>query len=395
MLEFFEFLYVVGFFDALTTFLGCAENWKRVKAAGGLGIRFRHSDLQPAIVQHADSAPYPCDRRKQVFPCEGGRWMLPPELADLTITMERLVACRSGGALSYLSEGKALPRKIRTALASVQFVQTLPPLIGESDAELERYFNAFVSGGEPPWWYYGFRWFAPAASETPFYRAVMEMLESCSGVYRQMSSTPPIDALLVRGLCAPVGCSAFALHREDEHVHHLNYNLGPGTKLWLFVGGEHEEAVKALGQRLFGDRWPNCSNPLGHVSFFFSPQQLREANIPFRFHIQRRGEAVLTVGLHCGINLGATVCLVKEFCNVRAAREFKRLGKSTRCGCRGPTSYRFTDEQGSEYVELSEAAHTSAIKLESQAHLRADLRVPQKCDRWDQPPIDLDKINLD
>uniref|UniRef100_A0A183BVP5 tRNA-synt_1g domain-containing protein n=1 Tax=Globodera pallida TaxID=36090 RepID=A0A183BVP5_GLOPA len=59
----------------------------------------------------------------------------------------------------------------------------------------------------------------------------------------------------------------------------------------MFVEGEWEEAVNTLGQRLFGDCWPTCSNPLGHVSFFFSPQQLREANIHFRFYIQRPGEA--------------------------------------------------------------------------------------------------------
>uniref|UniRef100_A0A914HIB9 JmjC domain-containing protein n=1 Tax=Globodera rostochiensis TaxID=31243 RepID=A0A914HIB9_GLORO len=393
MLEFFEFFYAVGFFDALTTFLRPADNWRRVKSAGGLGVRFRHLDLQPAIARSASSAPHSCGRRKQVFSEERKDWVLPPELADLTITMDRLVTCRRAGALSYLSEGKALPRKIRTALASTQYAQALPPLNGESDEELERYFNVLVSGGEPLFWYYGFRWFAPAASETPFYRAVMEMLESCNGVYRQMSNEPPSDALLVRGLCAPQGVSAFALHREDEHVHHLNYNLGPGTKLWLFVGGQYEEAVKSLGQRLFGDRWPNCLNPLGHVSFFFSPEQLREAGIPFRFHIQRPGEAVLTVGLHCGINLGATVCLVKEFCSVRAAREFRRLGERTRCGCRGPASYRFTDGQGSEYVELSETAHSSALKFESKARRKADVRVPQKRDRRDQP-IDLDTIDL-
>uniref|UniRef100_A0A183C362 RING-type domain-containing protein n=1 Tax=Globodera pallida TaxID=36090 RepID=A0A183C362_GLOPA len=77
MLEFFEFFYVVGFFDARTTFLGRAENWKRVKAAGGLGIRFRHSDLQPAIVRNTQSAPHPCDRHAEgervganQFPCD-------------------------------------------------------------------------------------------------------------------------------------------------------------------------------------------------------------------------------------------------------------------------------------------------------------------------------------
>uniref|UniRef100_A0A914H9U4 JmjC domain-containing protein n=1 Tax=Globodera rostochiensis TaxID=31243 RepID=A0A914H9U4_GLORO len=156
----------------------------------------------------------------------------------------------------------------------------------------------------------------------------MQLLDSCSGVYPQMSNTPPDDAFRCLGVCAPLGCSAFALHREEEHVHHLNYNFGPGIKLWLFIGAEWEEAVKALGQRLFADRWPPCPNPLGHVSFFFSPQQLRSAKIPFRFHVQRPGEAVLTVGLHCGINLGASVCVVKEFCNIRPPERSKRLAKA-------------------------------------------------------------------
>uniref|UniRef100_A0A914HIV7 Uncharacterized protein n=1 Tax=Globodera rostochiensis TaxID=31243 RepID=A0A914HIV7_GLORO len=69
------------------------------------------------------------------------------------------------------------------------------------------------------------------------------------------------------------------------------------------------------------------------------------------------------------------------------------LGERTRCGCRGPASYRFTDGQGSEYVELSETAHSSALKFESKARRKADVRVPQKRDRRDQP-IDLDTIDL-
>uniref|UniRef100_A0A914GNP8 Uncharacterized protein n=1 Tax=Globodera rostochiensis TaxID=31243 RepID=A0A914GNP8_GLORO len=60
---------------------------------------------------------------------------------------------------------------------------------------------------------------------------------------------------------------------------------------------------------------------------------------------------------------------VKEICNIRVAQEFKRR-HSQRDACpdyesfrawlehslcfRGPTCYRFTDEQVSDYVELSE-----------------------------------------
>uniref|UniRef100_A0A914HM64 LAGLIDADG homing endonuclease n=1 Tax=Globodera rostochiensis TaxID=31243 RepID=A0A914HM64_GLORO len=109
MLEFFEFLYVVGFFDALTTFLGRAEIGSASKRLGALASA---SNIRTCNLQ-----------RKQVFIEERAHWVLPPNLAD--IKMEQLVTRRSGGALSYLSEGKSLLRKIRTTLAS--FGVQVPP----------------------------------------------------------------------------------------------------------------------------------------------------------------------------------------------------------------------------------------------------------------------------
>ncbi|KAL3074095.1 hypothetical protein niasHT_033303 [Heterodera trifolii] len=343
------------------------EKWSAVWKAGGLGIRFRNEQLKQAAARRttgageAQQAVEECQpgtsRRKQQFTAkvyeENG---LPAEIEGFPVQMERIGVCRRDGALSYLIVGNGFNYYIGTVLTTKNLGTEILAFTDESEAGIERYFNEFVSGSVPKnQWYYGSQWFAPPAETTDSYRQITQLMESCNGPYVKMTSLPD-DARKIRGLCAPPATSAFALHREEEHVHHLNYNLGPGLKLWLLVGGQWEKKAMELGKALFGDRWPRCRNPFGHNSFFFSPAQLRKAGIPFEFHIQRPGDAVLTVGLHCGINVG-----VKELCNHRAARQFKLIGQNTRCDCRSSREfYQYSEEQSQEYLEGVKEMESSA-----------------------------------
>ncbi|KAL3091462.1 hypothetical protein niasHS_004867 [Heterodera schachtii] len=365
MLETYEFWMAVNFYAELLAYLRDDRKWSAVWNAGGLGIRFRNEKLKQAAARRttgageAQQAVEECQpgtsRRKQQFTAkvyeENG---LPAEILACRVKMARMGVCRRDGALSYLIVGNGFEYYIRTVLTTTNFGQEFLAFTDESEAGIERYFNEFVSGSVPKnQWYYGSQWFAPPAETTDSYRQITQLMESCNGPYVKMTSLPD-DARMIRGLCAPPATSAFALHREEEHAHHLNYNLGPGLKLWMFVGGQWEKKAMELGKSLFGDRWPRCRNPLGHNSFFFSPAQLREAGIPFEFHIQRPGDAdaVLTVGLHCGINVGASVCLVKELCNHRAARQFKLIGQKTRCDCISSREfYQYSEEQSQEYLQ--------------------------------------------
>ncbi|KAL3085524.1 hypothetical protein niasHS_008454 [Heterodera schachtii] len=294
----------VNFYAELLAYLRDDKKWSAVWNAGGLGIRFRNEHLKQAAArrttgaEEAQQAVEECQpgpsRRKQEFTAkvyvQNG---LPAEISAFPVQMERIV----GNGFNY---------QIGTVLTTTNLGKEILAFTDESEAGIERFFLTSL----------------------------------------------PDDARMIRGLCAPPATSAFALHREEEHVHHLNYNLGPGLKLWLFVGGQWEKKAMELGKSLFGDRWPRCRNPLGHNSFFFSPAQLRKAGIPFEFHIQRPGDAVLTVGLHCGINVGASVCLVKELCNHRAARQFKLIGQKTRCDCISSREfYQYSEEQSQEYLQ--------------------------------------------
>ncbi|KAL3077359.1 hypothetical protein niasHT_035202 [Heterodera trifolii] len=302
---------------------------------------------------------------------------------------------------------------IRTVLTTTNLGTEILAFTDESEAGIESAEETM---------YYGSQWFAPPAETTDSYRKITQLMESCNGPYVKMTSLPD-DARMIRGLCAPPATSAFALHREEEHVHHLNYKLGPGLKLWLFVVGQWEKKAMELGKSLFGDLWPRCRNPLGHNSFFFSPAQLRKAGIPFEFHIQRPGDAVLTVGLHCGINVGASVCLVKELCNHRAATQFKLIGQKTRCDCRSSREfYQYSEEQSQEYLqgvkEMESTAKEKARKVryeqsghrerttskeqlasqrrEQRARQKAEGRVPVPKTKKDGPVvINLDETDLD
>ncbi|KAL3098130.1 hypothetical protein niasHT_029856 [Heterodera trifolii] len=338
------------------------EKEKKRSFAGGLGIRFRNEQLKQAAARRttgageAQQAVEECQpgtsRRKQQFTAkvyeENG---LPAEILACRVKMARIGLCRRDGALSYLIEGNGYEYYVRTVLTTTNLGTEILAFTDESEAGIERVF--FVPKKQ---WYYGSQWFAPPAETMDSYRQISQLMESCNGPYVKMTSLPD-DARMIRGLCAPPATSAFALHREEEHVHHLNYNLGPGLKLWLFVGGQWEKKAVELGKALFGDRWPLCRNPLGHNSFFFSPAQLRKAGIPFEFHIQRPGDAVLTVGLHCGINVGASVCLVKELL----------IGQKTRCDCRSSREFYQYSEQSQEYLqgvkEMESSAKEKARKL--------------------------------
>ncbi|KAL3093244.1 hypothetical protein niasHS_005139 [Heterodera schachtii] len=434
MLETYEFWMAVNFYAELLAYLRDDKKWSAVWKAGGLGIRFRNEQLKQAAARRttgageAQQAVEECQpgtsRRKQQFTAkvyeENG---LPAEIEGFPVQMERIGVCRRDGALSYLIVGNGFNYYIGTVLTTKNLGTEILAFTDESEAGIERYFNEFVSGSVPKnQWYYGSQWFAPPAETTDSYRQITQLMESCNGPYVKMASLPD-DARMIRGLCAPPATSAFALHREEEHVHHLNYNLGPGLKLWLFVGGQWEKKAMELGKALFGDRWPRCRNPLGHNSFFFSPAQLRKAGIPFEFHVQRPGDAVLTVGLHCGINVGASVCLVKELCNHRAARQFKLIGQKTRCDCRSSREfYQYSEEQSQEYLqgvkEMESSAKEKARKVryeqsghrerttskeqlasqrrEQRAKQKAEGRVPVPKTKKDGPMvINLDETDLD
>ncbi|KAL3121856.1 hypothetical protein niasHT_006387 [Heterodera trifolii] len=348
MLGTYEFWLTANFYAELLSYLRDDKKWSAVWDAGGLGIRFLNEQLKQAAARRTTGAG---EAQKAVEECQPST---SRRKQQFTAKMVRIGLCRRDGALSYLIEGNGYEYYIRTVLTTTKLGTEILAFTDESETGIERYFNEFVSGSVPKkQWYYGSQWFAPPAETTYSYRQITQLMESCNGPYVKMTSLPD-DARMIRGLCAPPATSAFALHREEEHVHHLNYNLGPGLKLWLFVGGQWEKKAMELGKALFGDRWPRCRNPLGHNIYFFSPAQLRKAGIPFEFHIQRPGDAVLTVGLHCGINVGASVCLVKELCNHRAARQLKLIGQKTRCDCRSRSSrefYQYSEEQSQEYLE--------------------------------------------
>ncbi|KAL3073809.1 hypothetical protein niasHS_016517 [Heterodera schachtii] len=364
MIEVFDFWYKLNFFNELLAYLRNDNNWKKVSAVGGLAIKLRHEQWRPISsgarrttggeVGQTLGGCQPGGSR--CFVSEGAdASMLPAEIAECKILVDTMKASRANSALSYLMYGNGVVRKVTTIFRKGKEVL---PFIDETDAGLERFFNEIVNGPLPQEWRYGTRWFVPDAKTTESYRLITDLLLACNGTYGKMGLDR--DATLIRGICAPPETSLFALHREDEHVHHLNYNLGPGLKLWLFIGGGLEKQVSELGQVLFTDRWPKCPNPLGHNSYIFSPAQLRQAGIPFEFHIQRPGDVVLTVGLHCGINVGASVCLVKELCSPRAAQQFKKVGEHTRCDCKGREAYKFTEKQTKEYLGGIKAMESEA-----------------------------------
>ncbi|KAL3080614.1 hypothetical protein niasHS_012958 [Heterodera schachtii] len=238
-----------------------------------------------------------------------------------------------------------------------------------------------------------------------------------------IKSKPPEDAFVIRGICAPIGTSAFCMHREEEHSYHLNFNFGPSPKLWFFVAAELEGKVRELGQRLFGAQWAKCANPLGHISYLFSPAQFRDAGIPFEMQLQKPGEAILTVGLHSGINLGPSVCLVAEFQSPRSVARFKEVGKWTRCKCKNRQAYRFTKQQETEYLQLTQSmvaseraamawrkhdgsgkrqkpdanrlAELAARKREQRARQKKEGHVPQKKIKENDTIVNLDDLDLD
>ncbi|KAL3100199.1 hypothetical protein niasHS_000209 [Heterodera schachtii] len=355
MIEVFEFLFATNFYAELLAYLRDKNNWKKVSAVGGLAIKLRHEQWRPIPSGARRTTGGEVGQTLGGCQPSGSRCfvgggadasMLPAEIAECKILVDKMKASRANGALSYLMYGNGVVRKITTVFRTGGAEL---PFTDETVAGLERYFNEIVNGPLPQEWRYGTRWFVPDAKTTESYRLITDLLLACNGAYGKMGLDR--DATLIRGICAPPETSLFALHREDEHVHHLNYNLGPGLKLWLFIGGGLEKQVSELGQVLFTDRWPKCRNPLGHNSYIFSPAQLRQAGIPFELHIQRPGDVVLTVGLHCGINVGASVCLVKELCSPRAAQQFKKVGEHTRCDCKGREAYKFTEKQTKEYLE--------------------------------------------
>ncbi|KAL3071315.1 hypothetical protein niasHT_033915 [Heterodera trifolii] len=415
MLGTYEFWLTANFYAELLSYLRDDKKWSAVWDAGGLGIRFLNEQLKQAAARRTTGAGEAQQAVEEKWPASGNCEVSCQNGAHRDLS--------AGWPLSYLIVGNGFKYNIGTVLTTTNLGTEILAFTDESEAGIERYFNEFVSGSVPKkQWYYGSQWFAPPAETTESYRQITQLMESCNGPYVKMTSLPD-DARMIRGLCAPPATSAFALHREEEHVHHLNYNLGPGLKLWLFVGGQWEKKAMELGKALFGDRWPRCRNPLGHNSFFFSPAQLRKAGIPFEFHIQRPGDAVLTVGLHCGINVGASVCLVKELCNHRAARQFKLIGQKTRCDCISSREfYQYSEEQSQEYLqgvkEMESSAKEKARKVryeqsghrerttskeqlasqrrEQRARQKAEGRVPVPKTKKDGPVvINLDETDLD
>ena len=157
--------------------------------------------------------------------------------------------------------------------------------------------NEFTVLSVIPWSQLGDK---PSPFDDDFYDPSNSILSNQENFNQYYGITKPTTEV------SPSG-SMLAMHQEEHNAQAINFNYGPGSKLWVVVDSRFTlKAGQILGKLKFKDFYGACDWTFCHRDVVYN---LEEANIPFKEIIQHPGDTIyLPPGvLHSVRNISANM----------------------------------------------------------------------------------------
>lgn len=142
----------------------------------------------------------------------------------------------------------------------------------------------------------------------------------------------------IRGVITPfiyIGMwkASFAWHIEDMDLYSINFIHVGAPKTWYAIPPAHGRAFEALADRLFPAESESCNAHLRHKRTIYSPDVLRQNQIPFVKTTQEAGEFIIVFPFtyHAGFNHGFNAAESVNFASERWI-DYGKWARSCNCG---------------------------------------------------------------